>query len=66
MHANFIPEKVTERAPLSLFYQHPCVLVVYWLVAEHPDLVPRRWPANLEHLKFLYSDLGIATEGKLW
>lgn len=63
---DFIPEKVKERAPLSLLYQHPCVLVVYWLVAEHPDLVPRRWPANLEHLRFFYSDLGISAEGKLW
>lgn len=63
---DFSPEKVRERAPLALLYQHPCALVVYWLVAEHPDLVPKLWPADLKHLEMLYTDLGLSAEGRLW
>ena len=63
---DFIAEKVRERAPLSLFYQHPCVLIFYWLIAAHPDTVPKHWPADLKHLEMLYTDLGLSTEGRLW
>lgn len=63
---DFVAEKIKERAPLSLFYRHPCVLAVYFLVANHPDSVPKKWPADRQHLDLLYNDLGFSTDGRLW
>ena len=62
---DYVAERIKERAPLSVLYRHPVVLVVYFLVANEPDLVPRRWPTDLKHLEMIYSDLGISTEGRL-
>jgi len=63
---DFIADRVKERAPLSLFYRHPSVLAFYFLVANHPDFVPRHWPADRTYLEMIYSDLGLSTENRLW
>ena len=63
---DFIAERVTERAPLSILYRHPVVLALYFLVSNEPDLVPRNWPADQKQLEMIYSDLGLSTEGRLW
>lgn len=63
---DFIAERIRERAPLSIFYRHPSVLAVYFLVANHPDLVPQHWPADRKHLEMLYTDLGLSAENRLW
>lgn len=63
---DFIADRVKERAPLSLFYRHPSVLAVYFLIANHSDLVPKHWPADLTHLEMIYSDLGLSAENRLW
>ena len=63
---DFIADRVKERAPLSLFYRHPSVLALYFLIANHPDLVPKHWPADRTHLEMIYSDLGLSTENRLW
>lgn len=62
---DFIAEKIQERAPLSTLFRHPIVIAVYFLVQTEPDLVPKRWPFDLKHLDFIYSDLGISTNGRL-
>jgi putative GTP pyrophosphokinase len=62
---DFIPDNIRERAPMSLLYAHPSILVIYFLVAESPDEVPKRWPFDLKHLEMIYSDLGISTEDRL-
>lgn len=62
---DFIAERVKERAPLSLFYRHPSVLAVYFLVATQPDAVPKCWPIDSKHLEMIYSDLGFSTENRL-
>lgn len=63
---DFIADRVKERAPLSLFYRHPSVLALYFLIANHSDLVPKYWPADRTHLEMIYSDLGLSTENRLW
>lgn len=62
----FIVDKIKERAPLSTLYRHPCVIAVYFLVQNEPDLVPKHWPFDMKHLEMIYSDLGLSTEGRLW
>lgn len=66
MANSFIPERIETRAPLSALYRHPGVLVVYFLVNNEPDLVPRVWPFDLTHLEMIYTDLGLSTKGRLW
>ena len=62
---DFLAEKINERAPLSLFYRHPCILAVYFLVANYPDSVPQHWPTDKKHLEMLYTDLGLSAENRL-
>ena len=62
---DFIADRIKERAPLSLFYRHSCVLAVYFLIANHPDLVPKNWPADKKHLEMIYTDLGLSSENRL-
>jgi ppGpp synthetase/RelA/SpoT-type nucleotidyltranferase len=63
---DFIIDRVKERSPLSIFYRHPVVLAVYFLVANDPDIVPKQWPSDQKHLEMIYTDLGLSTEGRLW
>lgn len=62
---DFIADRVKERAPFSLFYRHPSVLAVYFLIANQPDAVPKSWPADLKHLEMIYSDLGLSADNRL-
>jgi putative GTP pyrophosphokinase len=62
---DYIAGRVRERASQSVLYRHPSVLVVYFLVANEPDLVPKHWPFDLKHLEMIYADLGFSTEGRL-
>lgn len=62
---DFISGKIRERASRQVLYRHPVVVVFYFLISRHPDLVPRYWPFDLSHLEPIYSDLGISTEDRL-
>jgi ppGpp synthetase/RelA/SpoT-type nucleotidyltranferase len=66
LEKDFIAEHINERAPLSVFYRHPVILAVYFLVNNEPDMIPKCWPTDLKQLEMIYCDLGISSEGRLW
>jgi len=62
---DFVPDRIRQRASLSVLYSDPCVIALYFFVQNHPDLLPERWPVDRTHLEMIYCDLGISTEGRL-
>jgi putative GTP pyrophosphokinase len=63
---DFLANKIRERAPLSHFYRHAIVVVIYFLAETETDLLAREWRFDLKHLEMVYADLGISSEGRVW
>lgn len=61
----FVIARITERESLSALFRNPCVLVVYFLVWNDPDAVPKGWPFDQKYLEMFYTDLGISADGRL-
>lgn len=61
---SFVLGIIRERAPLSILYAHGVIIVVYFLAAEAPDEIWKRWPLKLEWLESVYADLGISTDDR--
>jgi putative GTP pyrophosphokinase len=55
---DYIGTKVAERAQLHVFYSHPVVLWVYFLVYHKPFSVTGSWPIDRTYLANIYADLG--------
>jgi len=62
---DFVTAKIAERAPISILFRNACILAVYYLVQNGPDLVPRHWPLERTLLEPIYADLGISAVDRL-
>jgi ppGpp synthetase/RelA/SpoT-type nucleotidyltranferase len=56
---SFLAENIRERAPVSLLYRQPAILLVYWAIKQAPNTASAESPLTDDELAPLYSDLGV-------
>lgn len=55
---SYIKQRIVRKIELSLIYQQPVVLLLYYLIYNKPYYVKGKWPLQDNLIRPLYSDLG--------
>ena len=55
-----IPKSIKERWPYNLLYRQPIVLILFYLVENHRNVLRRKWPYTEDMIQPIFDDLGIS------
>jgi ppGpp synthetase/RelA/SpoT-type nucleotidyltranferase len=61
----WMPEWLRSMGLTFEFYRHPCILLVFWLVAEFEQECADLWPIDLGILQPIFTQLGKSADGSL-
>ena len=56
----YIGERIANRAPASLLYRQPSILLIYNMAHEVPSIAKDKWPFLPEELRPVFTDLGVS------
>jgi ppGpp synthetase/RelA/SpoT-type nucleotidyltranferase len=60
---NWLGAVLSKKRNESVFYRDSVVILIGWLVTEHPLTVAKGWPVDSGYLEDLFVALGISTTG---